>query len=333
MNTNNATYNIEQQSNGRVSGHKEVAKETTAGNDNESHEVNIVLVNEFDSYNTSFNTPPTKDSPMIYQRNHNGALEYVFEMLTFGLVPFWAKPQDPEPVSKGKHAGEKYSKELQKYQSRYFNCRKETLAENKLVWASAKGNRCIIPISGYYEWLKKGNEKIPYYIHSPSRSLIYLAGFYSHNKNYHDNFQVKGENGYLSSFTVITGPASKDDTYDLSWLHSRKPIMLLPGTKEWDTWLDPTVKWSPDMLDTCLNTSTNKAYDQIKSHIVSKDVGNSTNQGEYLIQEVKQEKSPQKLLDMFFSKSPSKTQRDRDVDDVTGSPKSKKVKTEPKDRI
>lgn len=293
----------------------------TKSDDKESEEeVLIVLKSGLHGFQPSYNIPPTKNSIIIYQNKStkSNVKEYVFEALGFGLVPSWSQPKDPEPVSKGNYKGLKYSKEIQAHQAKFFNCRKETLAQGSNIWNPVKNQRCVVPIEGYFEWKRQNHDKTPYYIHSNKHPLIYLAGFYSHNSNYKDNFQ-NPESGYLSTFTIVTGPATKDDKQDLSWLHHRKPIMLLPGTKEWDDWLNPNLLWKDDLLDTCLDTVSNIAYNTITSYKVSKDVGNSAHQGNYLVQEIKNEKSPQKPIDSFFKK------RSKPDSGELGSPKKQKI--------
>lgn len=308
--------------------------ETMAGSEDtepsESHsdaDIDILLKSGLPGYTPSYNVPPTKNAIIIFQQRINGHNQFVFETLSFGLVPVWATPKNPEPVNKGTSKGKKYSKEIQAHQAKYFNCRKETLAQGSPVWNSAKGHRCVVPIQGYYEWQKSKTDKLPYYVHSSKDPLVFLAGFYSHNTHYKDNFQDNAS-GYLSSFTIITGPASSNDKVDLSWLHPRKPLMLKPGTPEWNDWLNPSARWSDDMLHTCLETVNYEVYDSIVTHRVSKDVGNSANQGEYLNKEIKSAKSPQKGIDSFFKpikRDPtSPTKRPNDSNDALPVKKIKK---------
>ena len=47
-----------------------------------------------------------------------------------------------------------------------INCRSETIAE-KPSFKGAK--RCIIPFSGWYEWQKQGDVKVPYYHYSNAK--------------------------------------------------------------------------------------------------------------------------------------------------------------------
>lgn len=280
-----------------------------AGKDeSEEEESTIVLRNNLGGRYQSYNIAPTQNSVIIYKELMNN---YIFETLSFGLIPFWMKPKTDGETNQ--------LKELKGNQSKYFNCRKETLEKGSPIWNSAKSKRCVVPIEGYFEWKKNGNEKTPYYVHSSESSLIYLVGFYSHNTSFEHNFQPNST--YFSSFTIITGPAESTDLKDLSWLHPRKPLMIAPGTKQWEDWLNPDLETTDKLLDFCLETKKNIAFSTIVTHQVSKDVGKTSTNGEYLIKEVKPTKSPQKSIDSFFKK--------RSGDDSnTSSPK--KFKTEPR---
>lgn len=246
------------------------------------------------SFSPSYNIPPTRTSLIIYKTKENPT-KFVLEPLTFGLLPFWAKPNDPSSVSRQNENGPKYSKEIQGLAARYFNCRKESL--DMSVWKSARHSRCVVPIEGYFEWQKSKTDKVPYFIYSKKRPLVFLAGFYSHNTNYQGKDPAY-QDSYLSTFTILTGPAQKLDTKDLSWLHPRKPLMLLPGTKAWDDWLNPEKEWSNSLVETCLDTHKSIAYVDLTWHTVSKSVGNPGFNSEEAIKEVKS--LPQKSISLFF---------------------------------
>lgn len=266
-------------------------------------EVRYVFVN-VDSFLPSFNIPPTKNGLIIYEKENGNSKkeEYVVELLRFGLVPKWALPKDPTPTAHGPE----YSKEVNTFSSKFFNCRKETFAQHSPVWMGAKNNRCVVPIQGYYEWKKEGNNKSPYFVHSKSSPYIYLAGLYSHNSNF-KNTEMTTNEGYLSSFTIITGPATNDDVSDMAWLHPRKPLMLLPGTQEWKEWLDPSKPWDDSMFETCLETKKNNAYLDIDIYPVSKDIGRTSSQGEYLMKKEEPEVKKQKDISLFFLSPKNKT--------------------------
>lgn len=256
--------------------------------------LNIVSM-DFDG---SFNIPPTSKAVIVYMNKDN---HYVFELLSFGLVASYEKPTDPAAVKRGSKNGPAYSKEIQHGQLRHFNCRKETIANNKLLWVDSRKNlRCVVPIQGYFEW-QKTKEKPVYYVTLKDRPLVFLAGLYSHNYNYNDTEIVKDGDEYLSSFSIVTGPGEGKGSNDLSWLHGRKPILLEPNTKEWDAWLTPNHQWDPKLLDTSLNHETNIAYDTITSYEVDKAIGNPLVDGPDNLKPVKKQ---QRGIGLFFKREP-----------------------------
>lgn len=256
-------------------------------------------------FQESYNIPPTNSALIVYlnkDKDEKYSFSYKVEVLKFGLLPVWAKPQDSTLVKTKNGQGKEYSREVQGHQSKYFNCRKESLAKNQPVWNEPrKYHRCVVPIQGYFEWLKTRTDKVPYYIHSPNTPLLFLAGLYSHNTQYNDTELVPKGDSFFSSFTIVTGPALKKDSTDLSWLHSRKPIMIRPGTTEWFDWLDPTKEWDPKLLETSLNTEDNIAFDGLTGYKVAKSVGNPTNKTKDVI---KEEKKSQMEIGLFFNRKP-----------------------------
>lgn len=250
-------------------------------------------------FNGSYNIPPTSTGVIIYvNRDNDNTYEYVAEPLRFGVLPEWAKPKDLLPVKKGSGLGASYSREVQAQQAKLFNCRRETLSQPKSVWTQPRAHkRCVVPITGYFEWLTtKSGEKTPYYVHS-DKPLLFLAGLYAHNTNYNETDLVSHSQEYFSSFSIVTGPATGEDKNDLKWLHSRKPIFIKEFSKEWYLWLDPKGGWDDSLLE-CLNTDTNPVYEGLKWHIVSSTVGNPKNHSQEVIKEVKVK---QKSISSFFS--------------------------------
>lgn len=226
---------------------------------------------------------------------------YVIEPLKFGMLPIWAKPKDSQAVKKGTGFGREYSREVQTYQGKMFNCRKETIAQNQSTWVQPrKQSRCVVPIQGYFEWHKTAKDKVPYFVYLKTSPIIYLAGLYAHNTHYNDTGLVDKGTEFFSSFAIATGPGvGKTKSNDLSWLHSRKPIMLEPNSKAWFDWLVPNNEWNPGLLDLALNTDTNPAYDGLASYVVAKTVGNPTHKDKSVIKEVK---SKQPSIALMFGK-------------------------------
>lgn len=171
-------------------------------------------INKGDHFDRSFNVAPTTSGAVLRAKDRE--LRY----MKWGLVPNWTKNAE----------------DFNTYKT--FNARLENLQESKMWMACCNRKRCVIPVSGYYEWKTKGKEKIPYYVVRKDGKLCFLAGLYDY---------LESED--LWTYTIITGKAPKE----LSWLHHRMPVILEPGTDAWDTWMDPDkTKWTQEELDDLL---------------------------------------------------------------------------------
>lgn len=227
-----------------------------SGDNNDSHTSSNTSTGETSPYfRASFNVSPTNVSA-VYKNKDKGELRY----MKWGLVPSWTKD-----ISKFKS----YST---------FNARVETLQQSRLWISPCKSKRCAIPISGYYEWKTTGDKKgkksritkTPFYVTRSDAKLIFLAGMYDY---------VPNEDYY--SFTIITGPAPEN----LKWLHERMPVVIEPGTKEWDTWMNPEKEsWADGEIEKLLETKFNEEY--MICYQVGPDVGKTTNNGEKLIKPI-----------------------------------------------
>jgi len=63
-----------------------------------------------------------------------------------------------------------------------FNSRIETISEKKFWNDLFDRNRCLIPMSAFYEWKKEGNKKIPYRIFLKDHDLFYVPGLFYRDK-------------------------------------------------------------------------------------------------------------------------------------------------------
>ena len=124
------------------------------------------------SLSASWNVAPTHNAGVIVPGRDGPR----FQPMRWGLVPSWAK--DPSIGSK------------------LINARRETLAEKPAFRRALRSRRCIVPISGFYEWQRQGRGKQPYFVTSADGKPLTLAGLWEE------------WNGLLT-FTVITVPANE----------------------------------------------------------------------------------------------------------------------------
>jgi len=168
-------------------------------------------------------------------------------MMRWGLVPFWAKDL--------------------KIGYRTINARSETVAEKPSFRAAYKQRRCLIPSTGFYEWMKTPEVKVPYHI-VPTDGLWAFAGLWER--------WDKGDDGPIETFTIITTEAAKTITH----IHPRMPTILEPH--DYDGWLD-TEADTDSLADLAKTQFPNE---KMRAHPVSTRVNTPKNDEAELIEEV-----------------------------------------------
>jgi putative SOS response-associated peptidase YedK len=128
-----------------------------------------------------------------------------------------------------------------------FNSRLDTLLSGSHLGSYLIKHRCIIPISGFYEW----NGKQPYYIKNTS-GIICLAGVFVHD-----------DLGLRCSVTTV------DSSGFLKNIHHRMPLIL--NDEFIDLWLSEN-----DPPESALTAAVRRSVDFLDFHKVSQAV-NDTN--------------------------------------------------------
>lgn len=208
------------------------------------------LIDVFGLYNVSsleerYNVAPTLQIPVIRERDH----ERYLETLRWGFIPHWAKD---------KSIG-----------SRMINARMETVAEKPSFKKPFQYQRCIIPVSGFYEWKAESKSKTPFYIHRADEQPLTFAGLWEH--------WVDKETGeIIESCTIITTKANTQ----LEVIHDRMPVILdYEVAKEW---LAADVD-APEKLKEILE---NPGAVELDLYPVSDYVNNAKNEGDRCIERV-----------------------------------------------
>lgn len=169
------------------------------------------------------------------------------QLMNWGLIPFWVK--DWAAASK--------------LRNQTLNARSEEVFEKASFRDAIKSRRCIIPVTGFYEWkhiVIGGKEKIPYYIHPKEQPLFYLAGIYSIWKE-----PVTGVK--MTTYSVLTGEANELMT-DIHNSAKRMPLMI--SEKDVNMWIDPGLS-KPSIIE-LMNPCDDR---DMAAYTVSKDIGSS----------------------------------------------------------
>jgi putative SOS response-associated peptidase YedK len=120
--------------------------------------------------------------------------------------------------------------------------------------AIRNGQRCLIPVTGFYEWRwldEQGTVKIPYYVTFRDQKIRSIGGLYSRWKD-------KETGQYYYSYTVLTTGANAI----LEYVHNAKKRMPVFIAKEDEKdWLNRDLK-KEDVLELCRpsNDSAMRAF-------------------------------------------------------------------------
>jgi putative SOS response-associated peptidase YedK len=230
-----------------------------------------VVQDELPRIEPDWNVAPTKEVYAVVQRPPSGDKESPAErqlrVMTWGLVPFWAK--DPSIGNK------------------MINARMETVADKPAFRQAFGKRRAILPADGFYEWYptqektKSGRpRKQPYFIHPKDGDVLAMAGLY---EIWRDPTKSDDDpDRFRWTTTVITTEAEDE----LGRIHDRMPLMLSPD--RYAAWLDPTVT----DRDALLELLEPALPGRLLAQPVSTKVSNVKNNGPDLVEPIPLEHSP-----------------------------------------
>ena len=147
---------------------------------------NFAKIQSSDNYNIT----PGHLVPVLLLSRKSQEIEC--HKLQWGLVPHWASDE---------------SIALQ-----LMNARSETIDKKPSFKEAFIKRRCLIPITGFYEWDTK--TKQPYYITSTYTPPVFLAGIWDRWKS--------PDNRIILSFTIITKAALNN----IEHIHHRMPVVI-----------------------------------------------------------------------------------------------------------
>jgi putative SOS response-associated peptidase YedK len=124
-----------------------------------------------------------------------------------------------------------------------FNAKSETAGRSPAFREPYRKRRCVVPVSGFYEWARQatpdGPRKLPYYIRPHDASGLLLGGLW-------DRWRSREGDEVIESFTVLTVPAAPG----LTFVHDRQPLML--SLADARRWMDPAAEDFEDVIDSAL---------------------------------------------------------------------------------
>jgi putative SOS response-associated peptidase YedK len=150
-----------------------------------------------------FNVAPTDEAAVVVQKDDRRAVV----RYRWGLVPAWS--DDPRIAS------------------RTFNARAETVATSPVFRDAFRRRRCLVPVDGFYEWLREGSKRQPMRIFDPDERPLALAGLWTGRQD-----PESGE--WRRTFTIVT--TAPNDF--MAAIHDRMPVIVPPD--RWSRWLDPS---------------------------------------------------------------------------------------------
>ena len=132
--------------------------------------------------------------------------------------------------------------------------------------AAFAARRCLVPVSGFYEWAATGSGKQPWYFAHPNGAPLALAGLWERWRD------AAGEP--VHTFCIIT--CAPNDV--VRPVHARMPAIL--PAEAWPRWLDAQTEPEIDELRALLAPCP---VDVLTGHRVSRAVNSPRNDGAELI--------------------------------------------------
>ncbi len=167
-----------------------------------------------------------------------------FVLKQWGLIPSWAKSKD----------------DAFELRDKTLNAKGETAYEKPSFSQNILSRRCLLPVSGFFEWRDFNNNKYPYFI-EPSNEPGFLLG------SVFDSWLDKSTGEVYDTFSIVTTAANPL----MEMIHNvKKRMPLILDVESADKWLNPLS--TPEQIKSLI-----LPYDEInmKAHTISKVAGNS----------------------------------------------------------
>ncbi|GAB3496607.1 SOS response-associated peptidase [Spirosoma knui] len=143
--------------------------------------------------------------PILARSDTDKSMPKRFQLMNWGLIPRWAKSRE----------------DAADIRARTINARSETIYEKPSYRSAAQaGKRCLIPVTGFYEWHTIGSKKFPFYISTKDQPIASVAGLW-------DEWPDPETGELIPTYTLLTTEANPL----LAAIHNTKkrmPCLLTP---------------------------------------------------------------------------------------------------------
>ena len=140
----------------------------------------------------------------------------IMEIRNWGMIPFFTKNRA----------------EAEKLRMMTLNAKAETIFDKRSFKSSIMTNRCLVPVTGFYEWRwmdPKGKSKIPYYIYLKQEEIFSLAGIM-------DKWVDKHTGEVFQTYAIVTTAANPL----MEKIHNSKKRMPVILSRHLENeWLNP----------------------------------------------------------------------------------------------
>ncbi len=162
--------------------------------------------------------------------------------MRWGFLPHWYKSPTDGPL--------------------LINARSETIAEKPAFRAAVRSRRCLVPVTGFYEWHRTKEARLPWFVTRADGTPLVLAGIW----------QDWGDD-QMPTFAVVTTEANAA----MAPIHNRVPLVI--EEKDWALWLGEAGHGAAVLM-------TSPAEDVLAFHRVSTAVNSNRAEGPELIEPI-----------------------------------------------
>jgi putative SOS response-associated peptidase YedK len=158
----------------------------------------------------NYNVCPTDNLAVVTASDGGRRLQ----AMRWGFIPHWYKKANDGPL--------------------LINARAETIAEKPAFRAACRERRCLIPVTGFYEWFRDGDAKpLPWFVQRHDGDPLVMAGIWQ---------EWTHQDAVLTTCAIVTTGANDA----MSKIHHRIPVILTE--QDWPLWLGEIGKGAATLM-------------------------------------------------------------------------------------